>query len=164
MAFRIRRATADDVPAVLELAVQMVLASRSALRPEVSDEAIVRARRHNLGELRSLLDLPDGALFVAVDEQDAPIGHVILMGNNIDTVSELPQAWVYDVSVRRDWWGQGVGRQLMEVAEGFAASLGLEWIGLGVTAANERALGFYEELGYRVERFQMAKRLEKKTL
>lgn len=162
MTFRVRPARATDIDAILDLAVEMVLASRSELRPEVSDAAILRCRRDNLAQLSDILDLPEGGLFVAVDEEDQPIGHVIVLGNNVDTVTDLPQAWVYDLSVRRQWWGQGVGQALMAVAEDFAASLGLDWIGLGVTASNRRALSFYERIGYRTERLQMAKRLEKK--
>ncbi len=158
--YSIRVAQVGDIEDILTLAVKMVLASRSDLRPEVSDLAILEARRRNLDQLAAILDLPEGGLFVAVDEQGSLIGHVILMGNNIDSVSEVPQAWVYDLSVRPDWWGRGVARGLMARAEGFARSLGLEWIGLGVTRANQRALHFYEELGYAVERVQMVKRLE----
>jgi ribosomal protein S18 acetylase RimI-like enzyme len=152
-----------DLGTILDLAVDMVLTSRSHLRPEVPDQALRSARRRNLGDLQSVLELAEGGMFVAVDEADRPIGHVIVLGNNIDSVSELPQAWVYDLSVRPEWWGRGVGRRLMEVAEGFASELGLDWIGLGVTAANQRALGFYQEIGYGIERYQMAKRLEKRT-
>ena len=161
MSFRIRKAVAADIKTVLQLAVDMVLTSRSDLRPEVPDEAILQARRNNMSQLEDILELPEGGLFVAVDDHDQVIGHVILMGNNIDAVTELPQAWVYDLSVHREWWGRGGGRRLMQVAEEVALSLGLDWIGLGVTASNQRALGFYEEIGYRKERFQMAKRLEK---
>lgn len=161
MSYHIRRAVRDDIPGVQELAVQMVLTSRSDCRPEVSDLAILQARRRNLTQLEDIVDLPEGGVFVAIAENGEMIGHVILMGNNIDSVTEEPQAWVYDVSVRRDWWGRGVGRELMRAAEDFALSLGLSWIGLGVTASNHRAVGFYQELGYQKERFQMIKRLEK---
>lgn len=158
--FSIRPAVPADIEAVFELAVDMVLASRSSLRPEVPDVAILEARRRNLAQLEIILDLPEGGLFVAVSPEGSPIGHVICMGNNIDSVSEVPQAWVYDLSVRQDWWGHGVGKALMKRAEEFASSLGLEWIGLGVTYANSRALQFYQEIGYGVERVQMVKRLE----
>src|SRR5690606_2145904 len=106
--------------AVLELAVEMVLTSRSDLRPEVSDETVRAARRNNLSRLAVVLEMPEGGIFVAVDESDQPIGHVLVMGGHIDTVTELPQAWVYDISVNPAWWGRGVGRRLMERAENFA--------------------------------------------
>lgn len=163
MSFTIRPATAADIGTVMDLAVDMVLSSRSDLRPEVPDVALLECRRRNLSQLPEILDLPTGGLFVAADEKDRPIGHVIVMGGNMDSVTELPQAWVYDLSVRPEWWGKGVGRALMAAAEEFTLSLGLEWLGLGVTASNARAVGFYEEIGYRPERIQMAKRLERRA-
>lgn len=163
MSYDVRHATVADLAAVVELAVEMVLASRSGLRPEVEDETILTARKRNLGHLADILEMPEAGIFVAVDESDTPVGHVIVMGGQIDTVTELPQAWVYDVSVQRQWWGRGVGRRLMERAEKFALSLGLEWVGLGVTTDNRRALEFYRELGYEIERYQMVKRLERAT-
>lgn len=158
--FSIRPAVTSDIEGVLDLAVTMVLASRSDLRPEIPDLAILEARRRNLAQLEAILELSEGGLFVATDEAGALVGHVICMGNNVDSVSEAAQAWVYDLSVRPEWWGNGVGRALMKRAEEFARSLGLDWIGLGVTYANQRALQFYQEIGYGIERVQMVKRLE----
>ena len=96
---------------------------------------------------------------MAVDEEDRHIGHILLLGNQTDSVTEAKQAWVYDVSVQKDWWGRGVGRKLMERGEEFARHLGLEYIGLGVTSANQRAVEFYEDQEYHVERVQMVKKL-----
>jgi ribosomal protein S18 acetylase RimI-like enzyme len=157
--FTIRVATEDDLPSVVELAVELVTTSRSPYREGVSDDQIRLFRRQNFDHLASLLEMPEGGLFIAVDEAGNHIGHILLLGNQIDTVAEIRQAWVYDVSVRRDWWGKGVGRTLMARGEDFARELGLEYIGLGVTRANERAVDFYRELGYDVERVQMVKRL-----
>lgn len=158
--FSIRPGKHSDVEAVRKLAVSVVLASRSSCRPLIQDSVILEARARNLGDLEVVFGLREGGLFVAVDDEDTVIGQVIVMANQLDTVTEVPQAWVYDVSVATSWWGHGVGRELMATAEAFAVSLGVEWIGLGVTASNERAVGFYRELGYEVERFQMIKKLE----
>ena len=143
----------------MDLAVELVVTSRSPFRPGIEDDQIRRFRRHNFEHLPTVLELPEGGLYVAKDASGEHIGHILLLGNQIDTVSEVAQAWVYDVSVRRDWWGRGVGRALMAKGEEFARELGLDYVGLGVTSANERAVGFYEELGYQVERVQMIKRL-----
>ena len=157
--FRIRPATDEDLPKLVELAVELVVTSRSPHRIGVTDDQIRLFRRQNFDQIETLLEMPEGGLFVAVDDDGDHIGHVLLLGNQIDTVAEIRQAWVYDVSVRRDWWGRGVGQALMGRAEEFARGLGLEYIGLGVTLANERAVSSYQELGYSVERVQMVKRL-----
>lgn len=157
--YKIRPATAQDIPKIIELAVDLVVTSRSPYREGVSDEKIRSYRRQNFEHLASILDMPDGGLFVANDEQGEHIGHILLLCNQIDSVAEIPQAWVYDVSVRPDWWGRGVGQRLMAHGETFARQQGLEYIGLGVTAGNERAVKFYRDQGYGVERVQMIKRL-----
>lgn len=157
--YLIRPAEGKDVPAIIELAVELVLESRSPYREGVSDAQIQEFRRRNFDHLQAVLDLPEGGLFVAVDENERHVGHILLLGNQTDSVTEARQAWVYDVSVQREWWGRGVGRKLMERGEEFARHLGLEYVGLGVTSANERAVGFYEEQGYHIERVQMVKKI-----
>ncbi len=157
--FSIRPGTFEDIERVANLAVDLVVESRSQLRPEVPDADIRAARRKNFEQLESVMGHPECGVFIAVSEAREFIGHILLLGNNVDAVADIRQAWIYDVSVRRDWWGQGVGRALMAAGEQFAQDLGLEWIGLGVTLGNSRAVGFYEELGYQRERVQMVKRL-----
>jgi ribosomal protein S18 acetylase RimI-like enzyme len=144
---------------VIELAVELVVESRSPYREGISDEQIRDFRKRNFEQLDSILELPEGGLFVASNEAGEHIGHILLLGNQMDSVTEARQAWVYDVSVRTDWQGRGVGRRLMAHGEEFARGLGLEFIGLGVTAANARAVDFYKDLDYNVERVQMIKRL-----
>lgn len=139
--------------------MELVVTSRSPYRPEVEDEQIRRFRRQNFQHLPMILEMPEGGVYVAKDERGRHIGHILLLGNQVDTVTEVAQAWVYDVSVRREWWGKGVGRALMARGEQFARDLGMHYVGLGVTLNNERAVAFYEELGYSVERVQMIKRL-----
>jgi len=157
--YHIRPAEEKDIPRIVELAVELVLESRSPYREGVSDEQIQEFRRRNFDHLPTVLELPEGGLFVAVDEEDRHIGHILLLGNQTDSVTEARQAWVYDVSVQKDWWGRGVGRKLMERGEEFARHLGLEYIGLGVTSANQRAVEFYEDQEYHIERVQMVKKL-----
>lgn len=144
---------------MIELAVELVVESRSPYRDGIPDENIREFRRRNFEQLESVLDLPEGGLFVANDPAGAHIGHILLLGNQTDSVTEAQQAWVYDVSVRPDWQGRGVGKALMARGEEFARSLGLDYIGLGVTAANSKAVEFYQKLAYSVERVQMVKRL-----
>lgn len=141
------------------MAVELVLESRSPFREGIPDENIQEFRRRNFEQLESVLELPEGGLFVAVDEAGAHIGHILLLGNHTDSVTEIQQAWVYDVSVEPAWQGRGVGRSLMAKGEEFARGLGLDYIGLGVTAANEKAVSFYRKLDYSVERVQMVKKL-----
>lgn len=157
--FSIRPANLADLPKIVELAVELVTTSRSPHREGVTDSMIRDFRRRNFERLDLVMEQPEGGLFVANDADGEHLGHILLLGNQIDSVADVPQAWVYDVSVRSDWWGKGVGRALMQRGEEFARGLGLDYIGLGVTEANARAVTFYRDQGYEVERVQMVKKL-----
>ena len=53
------------------------------------------------------------------------------------------------ISVAEDWRGRGIGHTLMAAAEANARGRGAERMILDVSAANEGAVRFYHELGYR---------------
>lgn len=143
------------------MAVELVVASKSPHRKRVPDTQLQFFRRQNFQRLDYMLEMAEAGIFVANDEAGEHIGHVMLLGNQIDSVASIRQAWIYDLSVRKDWWGKGVGRALMSRAESFVREeLGHDYIGLGVTYANERAVKFYSDLDYQVERVQMVKRLK----
>lgn len=52
------------------------------------------------------------------------------------------------VTVRKDFWGLGIGRKAMEALIAFARDAGLEVLQLEVRADNERAVALYEHLGF----------------
>ena len=58
---------------------------------------------------------------------------------------------VLDISVRKDYWRQGLGRRLMEVQEAWAKSQGVEKLCLEVDTANLPAIGLYLRQGFTVE-------------
>jgi GNAT superfamily N-acetyltransferase len=52
------------------------------------------------------------------------------------------------VVVRSGYRGRGVGRDLVKEAARFAAEIGVGWIELKTFAPNERAMEFWETLGF----------------
>ena len=54
------------------------------------------------------------------------------------------------ISVRKDYWRQGIGSALMERLLAFAAQCGYEQIELTVESKNHRALGLYLKYGFMV--------------
>ncbi len=53
------------------------------------------------------------------------------------------------ITVRKAWWGKGVGRRMMNLLQDRAKENGLEMITLTVAAENRRAAALYQSLGYR---------------
>ncbi len=54
------------------------------------------------------------------------------------------------ISVRKDYWGQGIGSALMDRLISFAKQTGFEQIELTVESKNRRALGLYHKNGFTV--------------
>lgn len=154
----VRQAGPEDIQAVIDLAVEMVVYSVSPLRPTTHEE-VRKYRRADLEALETAIGKPHAGVFLAETAEGMMIGHVIVFGGQRDSSTGETQAWVFDLAVRREWWGRGIGQQLMEAAEQFARTQNCERLGLGVTIANERAVRFYQELGYLEERVQMVKKL-----
>lgn len=155
----VRRATMGDLPAMIDLAAEMVVHSISPFR-NADLAAVQEYRRQDLQSLYDAMTMPDAGIFVAEDRQGRLVGHVVVMAGRNESSTGDPQGWVFDLSVVQDHWGTGVAQRLMERAEEFVQDKGLRYLGLGVTSANRRAIAFYERLGYREERKQMIKILE----
>ncbi|MBI3929477.1 MAG: GNAT family N-acetyltransferase [Armatimonadetes bacterium] len=156
--FCIRPATREDLERLIELATEMVVHSISPFR-EVGFEQVREYRRSDLRSLEDALDLAHTGIFVAEDSGGALAGHVIAMAGQRDSSTGEGQGWVFDLSIRGDCWGRGLGRALMKTAEEFVRGRGYRYLGLGVTVSNQRALRFYREMGYLEERVQMVKKL-----
>ncbi len=103
-------------------------------------------------DLERKLALQPELLFVAVDT-----------GTVVGTAMagyDGHRGWVYYLAVRPAHRRRGIGRRLMERVEEALAGRGCPKINLQIRAGNDRAVAFYEALGYAVEeRVSMAKRL-----
>jgi ribosomal protein S18 acetylase RimI-like enzyme len=81
---------------------------------------------------------------------------------NPDDEIYRPRCYVYvdELMVARVYRGRGIGRRLMEAAEGRAQELGIEEIELNVWERNLGAIAFYEHLGYTTVRRRMVRKSE----
>jgi ribosomal protein S18 acetylase RimI-like enzyme len=77
----------------------------------------------------------------------APVGMVWI------GMTERPSGWsayIYDISVRADSRGQGIGRKLLEAVEAKSLELGASRIGLNVWGYNTVARSLYESSGFQL--------------
>ncbi len=160
LSYEVRRATADDLPDVVELASAMVVHSVSPFRA-INPEEVKEFRRRDLQALEDAVTQPNVAVFVAVERESGRfLGHVVVVSGHTESSTGESQSWIFDISVIHECWSAGVGKALVERAEDFSRARGMRYIGLGVTSANERAVRFYERLGYAEERKRMIKVLD----
>ena len=71
------------------------------------------------------------------------------------------RGWVHKVASHPELRGAGIARALMHTAERALAARGCVKLNLQVREGNDRAVGFYDAIGYRIEpRTSMGKRLD----
>jgi GNAT superfamily N-acetyltransferase len=124
----IRRATADDIPAI-------------SLMKNFDCRALVEDR---------LMEMAAGrAEYLVMDDAGVAIGHVLLVFGGSIYRPGYPD--IEDLRVLEARRGQGIGTQLIEACEQLARERGHTQIGLAVDPdLNQRAKALYERLGYRV--------------
>jgi ribosomal protein S18 acetylase RimI-like enzyme len=89
---------------------------------------------------------PDTFLYVVEDDAGASVGYA-WMAKRADQIGK-PMAFVFDIWIREDARGRGLGRTTMTALEDEARRLGLDRIRLEVFGHNAAARGLYRSLGY----------------
>jgi ribosomal protein S18 acetylase RimI-like enzyme len=140
----VRRATPDDVPALVRLFQELDRMQRDwrvfTPRPGFYDEVA--------SKYRQAIAKPDALILVAENE-----GEVVGMAYGETRVpsrfSDERALELSGVVVRADSRGMGVGRALVREAGRFAAERDIPWIELKTFAPNQGAMDFWESLGFR---------------
>jgi len=109
---------------------------------------------------RNSIGKQDATTFVA-EESGALVGFVTvgIVNESHSLFQPMRFGRVGSVGVREDWRGHGIGRELMALAQDWAARNGGLEMRLVVWAFNAHALQLYEELGYEVRSHVSAKQL-----
>jgi len=143
--FTIRAAVESDAPAMLALADRL-----AAFGPTTRDAVEIAQRERRA--LAEALSHPCDSSALLVAEQ-APLGliGVIHLDTRRDYFTDQAHGYVAILAVAREVEGQGVGRALLEAAEGWARAKGFSRVTLAVFTDNRRAKGVYQRLGWRPE-------------
>ncbi|MEK4198402.1 GNAT family N-acetyltransferase [Cytobacillus sp. FSL K6-0265] len=94
-------------------------------------------------------------IFVA-DEEGVFLGYIECRIEE-DYFSKEKQVYISAIVVTAEGEGKGVGRQLMRFAETWAKEKGIKVLVLEVFSENQRAVQFYEHIGYSQEIVKMTK-------
>jgi ribosomal protein S18 acetylase RimI-like enzyme len=150
----LRPARLEDEPAIFALTERLadfpLPPGRTAREIALADNPIIHAQ---------LTDPKDDALCVVADAGDEGIAGVIFANTRRDYFNQSLVAYIEVLAVEKAAAGRGVARRLMEAVEVWARQRGMPTVELSVFAANVRARGFYEHLGYQPEFIRYAKRI-----
>ena len=83
-------------------------------------------------------------MLIALDG-DKIVANAAIEHNRIDRYSHRAEL---SITVLRDYWGSGIGSELMRRLIDFSRSVGIEIISLEVRADNERAKALYKKFGF----------------
>jgi GNAT superfamily N-acetyltransferase len=132
----IRRATVDDVPAMLRLIVALAVYERE---PDA-----VKATAESLAET---MFAPGAKVFAHVAELDGAVIGVALWFETYSTWTGRPSLYLEDLFVDPAARGMGAGRGLFGALAREAIARGCARIDWAVLEWNETARGFYREIG-----------------
>jgi ribosomal protein S18 acetylase RimI-like enzyme len=134
-----------DSPGDAEIAVENYLA---ACRASYGDDAGFPGPKRHLAWLRSRVEeFPDGHVLAFLG--DRCVGQL-----ELQVPYGLTTGYVNLYCVTEAFRGQGYGRRLHEYADRYFRSWEADRIELHVSPLNQKALGFYRHMGYRLARVE----------
>jgi ribosomal protein S18 acetylase RimI-like enzyme len=144
----LRIAASSDAPVIAALATQVFLDTYATqgVRPDLAREAL---SQYGVEAFSQRLAEPDRR-FVLATRQDALLGFAeVLISQLQGPVAGVRGAELVRLYVQPRSQRCGVGRTLISEAERMIGAASLTALWLTVWEHNERALGFYRQLGYR---------------
>ena len=141
----VRRAGARDIPAILDLLVQVDMVHHNG-RPDLFKGP---ATKYSAEELERILADEETPVFVCTDEQDRVLGHgfCMIQHSGGQLMQEHTTVYIDDICVDEKARGQGVGKALYEYILAFAREKSCYNVTLNVWSCNPGAMAFYEKLG-----------------
>ena len=143
---KVRKAEIGDIPAILELLVQVDMVHHNG-RPDLFRGP---ATKYNAEELKEIIANEKTPVFVCVNDEGKVLGHLFGMFKqelNDSVQTDIKTLYIDDICVDEAARGQGVGRTLYDYIKGFAKNEGCYNITLNVWCCNPDAMKFYENMG-----------------
>ena len=151
----VRRAETRDIPAVLNLLVQVNMVHHNG-RPDLFNGPTTKYTAEELKEIFSNDETP---VFVCADENSRVLGHgfCVMQHAGGRLMTEHDTLYIDDICVDENARGLGVGRALYDHILNYAREKSCYNVTLNVWTCNPGAMAFYEKLGLTPYRVGMEK-------
>ena len=154
MRYSVRRASENDIPAVLKLLVQVDMVHHNG-RPDLFKGP---ATKYSGEELRGIFNDDSTPVFVCVDENEIPLGHAFCIHKQVvedSVLTDVKTLYIDDICVDEAHRGMHIGKALYDHVINYAKERGFYNITLNVWNCNPTALRFYEAMGMTPQRICM---------
>ena len=153
MSISVRRAEARDIPAILDLLVQVNMVHHIG-RPDLFRGPTTK---YDADELAAILSNDETPVFVGVDDGGRVMGHgfCVMQRSGGRLLVEHDTLYIDDICVDERARGQRVGRAIYARILEYAREKGCYNVTLNVWTCNPGAMAFYERLGLKPYRIGM---------
>lgn len=152
----IREAEKPDLQLVRRYTVETGWASFSeSERRELKKETWTK---HILEVFEKLSMRETDRIFVAENKSHTFLGY-LWIGEGSNMMTEKKHGFIYDIFVKKEFRGKGIGKILLEKAQSYCREKGYSRILLMVAVNNKTALGLYNKMGFKAEQIYMGKAL-----
>ena len=142
----LRIATKNDAEVLLSLGRKTFTQTFAAQNTEADMKAYL-AQNFTLAKIREELKA-SGTTFLLAYVDDQPAGYAKLSQNQNLQLPNAKQAELERIYVLQKFQGQQVGKALFELCIALAKQAGDEVLWLGVWEHNQKAIQFYQKLGF----------------
>ena len=151
----VRRAEARDIPAVLNLLVQVNMVHHNG-RPDLFNGPTTK---YTAEELKDIFSNDETPVFVCADKSGRVLGHgfCVMQHAGGRLMTEHDTLYIDDICVDENARGLGVGRALYDHILNYAREKSCYNVTLNVWTCNPGAMAFYEKLGLTPYRVGMEK-------
>jgi ribosomal protein S18 acetylase RimI-like enzyme len=156
MSVNIREAKEADIQLVRKHTVETAWTTFSESEKKQLDKD--EWTKHVLEVFERLYKRETDRIFVAEDECHAFLGY-LWVGESRNMMTGLNHGYIYDIFVKEEFRGKGIGRILMERAESYCRGKGYPRILLMVSTSNKTATKLYSRVGFKAEQVYMGKSL-----
>jgi ribosomal protein S18 acetylase RimI-like enzyme len=143
---RVRPATHDDIPALVQLLQHIDLSSGLFSGKPLHDPSAA----HLTERFGEVLD-SDRCVLIATDEAGAVVGMLAAKPDDVGAIDLTPVLHVTHLMVDPEHRRRGIGRALLERTVEWARGTGVTKLELHVFPYNEAAIRLYESFGFRRE-------------
>jgi diamine N-acetyltransferase len=146
----IRLATPDDASSICALAIQTMWEAFGPPHNPAEEVAAYVQETFTIDKTHAELTDPKSTFLVAQGPDGNAIGYAKIRRHRPPRQLRGQHALeIQRLYVASDQIGSGLGRQLLEACQLIAATEGYAVVWLGVWERNQRAIGFYERMGFR---------------
>ncbi len=152
----VRRAEEKDIPAILDLLVQVNMVHHIG-RPDIFNGP---ATKYTAEQLAEIIKNDETPVFVYADETDTARGHAFCIMQQVkdsNILTDIKTLYIDDICVDENYRGRRVGRTLYDHVVRYAKEVGCYNITLNVWTCNEPAMRFYEKCGLVPQKIGMEK-------